>query len=218
MSYDSVIFDKDGVLLDSLSGGYKYADRIRVEELQKRGIDTDEEEARTIVQARHRSELESFMEEKGLSWKDIQEIEKRIASVKNRKIIEGEIELFPGIESLLESIDAPKSVVSNAPWRNTCFTMFYFRIGKYFERVESPSLDDLKGYLRMKKPNPLMVERVIGSMDADNALMVGDSQDDIEVAHNAGIDSCLVHRRSEFEAEPTHEIDSITELLRILDS
>ncbi len=218
MRYDAVIFDKDGVLLDSLSGGYKYANRIRVEELRKRGIETDEEEARTIVRASHRRELERFMDEKGLSWKEVEEIEKRIAAIKNRKIEEGEIRLFPGIENLLESIDASKSVVSNAPWRNTCFTMFYFGIGRYFERVESPSLDDLKTYLRLKKPNPVMVARVIESMEVENPLMVGDSQDDIEVAHNTGIDSCLVHRRNDFEAEPTYEIESIEDLPRILDS
>lgn len=216
MNYDAVIFDKDGVLLDSMGDGFKWADRMRIEMARDRGNEIDMEESRMVARASTIGELEEIIEQTGLDVDTIREMEDEIAKRKIEKMKTGDIQLFRDTEKVLREINAPKSVVSNAPYQATRFTMQKFDIGDYFETIKSPSLDDIHEYVRLKKPSAHMLEDVIEAMDASNPVMVGDSDDDILAAKNAGIDSIFVNTNGGTDLDPTHNVQRLKNILKII--
>lgn len=70
------------------------------------------------------------------------------------------------------------------------------------------------------KPNPQMLNEILTDLDLskNEAVMVGDTSYDIQMAHNAAMDSIAVtygvHTRTELEKySPTHYINNIYELI-----
>lgn len=217
MEYDGIIFDKDGVLLDSMSDNYIWADRLRVREAGKKGFDLDMEDVREIIRAKSFEELKKVQKDTGLSLNDIRDLEITVAEKKIEKMKNGEITLFNSAEKVLTGIDAPKSVASNAPRIATDFTVKHFDIENHFEKILSPTLDDLEEYTRIKKPGASMLETAIDAMNAENPVMVGDSTDDIRAAKRAGIDSIHVRTNGGVEAEPTYTVEELEKVLEVLD-
>ena len=106
--------------------------------------------------------------------------------------------------------------MSNAPWRATEFTVKEFGLEKHFEAIESPSLENLKRFTEIKKPNTYMVEKAISEMEAENPVMIGDSSDDVKVAENTGIDSIFVNTNGGTDLEPTYKVEKLQEILDII--
>ncbi|MGI9281536.1 MAG: HAD family hydrolase [Endozoicomonas sp.] len=70
------------------------------------------------------------------------------------------------------------------------------------------------------KPHPMMLEQLLDEFDvtADQALMVGDSEFDLAMAVNAGMDSVAVTYGAQNESklkqhQPVHMVDSFDELI-----
>lgn len=216
MKYDAVIFDKDGVLIDSMKDDFFWADKLRSELLREEGIDVDPEEIKEIVVAQHPSDLNEFMRKYNLTWDKIQHLEEAVAKKKIERLKRGEIDLYPEVEKVLEKISQPKALVSNAPLRTTEFVVEYYGLEDYFRKILSPSTDNMQKYIRKKKPNPEMVRKAIEALDAENPLMVGDTSDDMEVAENAGIDCCLVNPHKPYmNHDPKYRFDSLKGILEI---
>ncbi|QKF82171.1 HAD family hydrolase [Halarcobacter ebronensis] len=102
-----------------------------------------------------------------------------------------ELELYAGIESLLEDLskDFTLAVATNA---NSFFAkkmLDHLNIGRYFQTI--------LGYDSVKnpKPHPEMINKILDkhSMRKENAQVIGDSHKDILAAKNAGVDSVLVN-------------------------
>lgn len=217
MKYDAVIFDKDGVLLDSMSDNFKWADKIRIEMARNIGKEIDMEDSKKIVMASTVKELEEAVDETGLEPETIRDIEEEIAKRKIEKIKRGDIQLFRDTREVLEQISSPKSVVSNAPLETTRYTVEKFGIENHFETVKAPPLDDIREYVRLKKPSVHMLEDAIDRMNARNPVMVGDSSDDIKAAENAGIDSIFVNTNGGTDLSPTHKVQELKSVLEIVD-
>ena len=219
MDYDAVIFDKDGVLLDSMSNGFKWADEMRIEMARDLGKDIDMEESKILVKASKVEELEEAVEETGLGAETIRDMEEEIAKRKIEKMKNGDIQLFRDTKEVLKELERkqiPKSVVSNAPEQTTRFTVKNFDLEKHFEKVLSPPLDDIHEFVRLKKPSPHMLEDAIDAMDASNPVMVGDSDDDIEAAKNVGIDSIFVNTNGGTDLDPTHKVQRLKRILDLV--
>lgn len=215
MRYDAVIFDKDGVLLDSM-GSFRWADEMRIKMAGEMGKEIDMDESKKIVKAKTVEELQKAANETGLDIDTIRDIEEEIAKRKIEKIDRGEIELFKDTENVLNQLDLPKSVVSNAPLETTKFTIEKFGLEDHFQTVKSPSLSDIHEYVRLKKPSPHMLEDAIEVMDASNPVMVGDSDDDIKAAKKAGIDSIFVNTNGGTDLNPTHKVQRLKNILNII--
>lgn len=214
MSYDGVIFDKDGVLIDSMSDDFEWANRIRESFYESHDIPM--EAANKAMFAQKKRFLE-HLASKGPGISGVQEVEIRVAERKIERIEKGQIKLFPEVKQVLKSIELPKALVSNSSYRATSFTVKHFDIEKHFEEVFSPSLDDLHRYHEIKKPNSHMISKVLHETEMKNPLMVGDTSDDILAARNAGIDCCLVNAYKDYsELHPEHEIDRLKKLPEIL--
>ncbi len=214
MGYDAVIFDKDGVLLDS--GDFRWADKIRVKVAEQHGKNISIEEARDLVEIDSMKQLDRFTKNTGLTSDEIIEMENKIADRKIEMMRNGEIGLCKHTKNVLNSIESTKALASNAPWKATKFTLEHFDIKNYFHSIESPQLSSLENYISRKKPRPTMIKEIIKRVDAENPVMVGYSDDDIVAAENAGIDSIHVDYNGYSETDPTYEAEQLDEVVEIV--
>ena len=217
MEYDAVIFDMDGVILDSGLDNFEWMDEIRRKKASEMGFEYSHDDAIQIVQSTDMSQIEELMDRKGMILKEIEEIEHRVQNAKISLIEHGAIRLFSETEKILQEIDRPLGLATNSPKKTAKFTLRYFGINDYFDSFEALELDGLENYVQNKKPHPYMLEKVIEELDAENPVMVGDTSADIKAAENSGIDSILVQSYAERKnLNPTHRIRNLGELRSVL--
>lgn len=215
--YDGIIFDQDGILLDSGLNQFYWMDEIRAKEARKKGFDFSIEDAKTIVKANSPEPVEKLLKKKGMSWDQIKQLELAVENQKIEKIEHGEISLFPEVKNVLKTLDKKKAVVTNAPLLSTRLNLRYFGISKEFDVVNAPHTDDMRQFFSRKKPKPVLINETMQKMNLKNPLMVGDTGSDLKAAENAGIDSVHINSYGfETDLEPTYEADSIKEVLEIV--
>ncbi|MFB6192647.1 MAG: HAD family hydrolase [Candidatus Nanohaloarchaea archaeon] len=211
--YDGIIFDKDGVLLDSAVNNFHWMDDVRRNAARKHGVELSSEESIKIAKASSSSEIEEILSSKNFSWELLQKIEHTVQDSKIQLMQEKYITPFPEVKTILENLEVEKAVATNAPRRTTDFTFDHFGLEGYFRKISAPELDPIEDYFNTRKPRPYMLETVLGYMDAEKPVMVGDSKADIKAAENAGIDSILVESYGERpELDPTHRVTRLAEL------
>lgn len=216
--YDGIIFDQDGILIDSGIDKFYWMDEIRAEEAKKKGFDFSVEDAKTLVKANSSKPVEKLLKEKGMSWKHVKQLELAVENEKIEKIEHGEIGLFPNVKEVLQKTGKRKAVVTNAPLLSTRLNLRYFGISKEFDVVNAPHTDDMKNFFSRKKPKPIMIRETIERMNLENPLMVGDTGSDLKAAENASIDSLHINSYGfETDVEPTYTADSIKEVLDVVE-
>lgn len=215
--YDGVIFDKDGVLLDSGLNNFHWKDKARVKAAQEKDIELTIDQSIQVVEASTIEQIEEFLQETGMTWKDLKEIEKSVEETKIELIKQGVIWLFPEARNTLESIDKDKTLATNAPEKVTNYTLSSFEIKNHFSSIKSTGIDNIKEYFRRKKPNPIMLEEIIRENNFENPLMIGDTKADINAAVNAGIDSVHVLNYSDSASgKADYEVDNISQIKNVI--
>lgn len=215
--YDAVIFDKDGVLLDSGLNNFKWMDDVRIEKAEKLGYSINKADSLQIVRAEDYSEIENFLSKHGMAVDELLEIEHQVQNAKINLIRQGVIRLFPEASKILGNLELPAALATNAPYKTTEFTLNYFALNNEFQTVKSFKLDKLQHYVEHKKPHPDMIKAAKSELNAANPLMVGDSRADIVAAQKAGVDSALVQSYSENPGlDPTHRVRNLAELKTLL--
>ena len=183
--YKLVIFDTDGTLLDTLddladSMNYVlakrgYPQRSRAEVRSFLGGGAEWLVRQSLPQGYSEEELKDFLEEYRPYLKDH-------SAIKTRP--------YDGMVDVLRSLKAEgvkTAVVSSKPDESLQNIM-----PLYFGDMIDVCIGDRAG-LR-KKPAPDLLLAVMDELGAgaDETLMVGDSEYDIDAAHNAKVDSCAV--------------------------
>lgn len=214
MRYETVIFDLDGTLLDTLDDLVTSVNEYLAESghpLRTR------EEIRAFLGYGARELVRDALPEP-LSGEALDTAVDEYKQVYRRNMTDS-TKPYDGILEMLKALkDASvrTAVVSNKPDNSVvdlCRTMF--------GDLVSIAAGDQPGFAR--KPHPQLVEHVMHELSADPAttLYVGDSEVDVETAKNAGIDGAAVtwgfRDRDVLEAEkPVYIVSSPVELEKIV--
>ncbi len=212
--YDSVIFDMDGVLLDSGLDNFHWMDRKRIREFDRKGYDISSQESIKLIKASGDSALK-IIEEMEISFEELIEVEKNIQEEKIRMIKNGYIRLFPGADRILTEVENA-ALATNSPEMSADFAIDFFGIRSYFDSVKTLKLKR-KSFFHRKKPEPRMLEEIIAEEGFENPVMIGDSSSDVKAAQNAGIDSILVESyRDGDKLNPTHRVRTVDEAIHFV--
>src|SRR5262245_8211902 len=131
------------------------------------------------------------------------------------------IELYPGTLDTLDQLSASGVVLAIASSKISSAVeaaLRHFDIGGFFACIVGGE------QVANGKPAPDMVDRILKITDRSRAeaLVVGDTTFDVEMAHNAGVDSCAVtygnQTRDQLSlAHPTYWAESIREVAAIVE-
>jgi len=217
VTYDTVVFDNDGVLVgrtrfDVLTD----ATRETFESFGVSDPDSDHVEDMTVgatpdrvadVCAEYDLEPDTFWRERD-----------RISSeAQQQEALEGRKTPYDDLH-VLDDLDVAKGVVSSNQQATVDFLLEHFGVGEHFGAAygREPTIQSLT----RRKPNSHYIDRALADLDAENPLFVGDNESDVRAAQNAGIDSAFIrrpHRRNwDLNVWPTWDIDSLDDLRGIL--
>ena len=183
MKYDSVIFDLDGTLLDTLcdlKNSVNFA--LRSHGMAERSLS----EVRRFVGNGIRNLCKRAAEE-GTSEEKVDEIldtfraHYKDHSNDNTKPYDGIIEMLTS----LKARNIPTAIVSNK-----VDSAVQALAGEYFNGLIDVAVGELSGVAR--KPEPDTVYIAMQRMGCTRPVYVGDSEVDVETAKNAGIDGVFV--------------------------
>ena len=213
MTYDTVVFDNDGVLV-----GRTRFDVLREateETFAQFGVsdpNPDHVEDMTIgatpgavatVSDVYDFEPERFWRTRDRTLSVAQQEEARAG----RKTPYGDL-------GSLADLDVPMGIVSSNQQQTVDFLLDHFELSGLFDTAygREATIESLT----LRKPNPHYLDRALADLDAESALYVGDNESDIKAAENAGIDSAFIRRphRSDWNLNvwPTWDIDSLHDL------
>lgn len=217
MKYGSVIFDMDGVILNSLVENEAWKFNAVKQALNETSINPER---------LSRKEMEFFLGDYGREkcieacekydldpgnvWKLIAETTSlaRIQQVKN-----GDFRLYSDARVFLDALheeDRKLGMISNAPESAVETTMKFFELKNYFDFYRGvENFEDLK----LRKPHPEHIEIAKAELKQRPSLYIGDKESDVEAAKNAGIDAALVNRnRIKPDTRPDYNVDDLEEL------
>jgi HAD superfamily hydrolase (TIGR01549 family) len=213
MSYDTVVFDNDGVLVGRTQFDVLQAATAKTfEQFDVTDVDPDHVEQMTIgatptavtrVCRQYDLDPDSFWYTRDRVVSEAQQAEAR----------DGRKTPYDDLETLAD-LDTTLGIVSSNQQETVDFLLDHFELRDLFDTAygRSATLESLS----LRKPNPHYLERALADLDAESALFVGDNESDIEAAENAGIDSAFIRRphRTDWDLNvwPTWEIEGLDDL------
>ncbi len=200
MKYELIVFDWDGTLKDSQS---HIVDGlcIAADEL---GFELRREDAKDIIGLSLAAAIEKLVP--GISDADMQ----RFIRIYREHFYQtlSQTRLFDGVEKMLQELAAQGYMLAVATGMSRAglnSSMQELNVAKYFD-------DTICADESISKPDPHMLNELIDRLGVDKAkvLMIGDTEFDLEMAKNAGVDSvavsCGVHERERLEVYPVKAI------------
>ncbi|WP_435068979.1 HAD family hydrolase [Haloplanus sp. C73] len=218
MTYEAVLFDNDGVLVEPV--GRAVLERATWEAFDALGVPdpaSDDVERLSIgvtpdvlaeVCGAYGIDPERFWRARDYHSSHAQRAELRA----------GRAALYDDFDAIRD-IDAPRGIVSSNQQDTVEFMHDFFATRDLFQTAygRTPTIQSLE----RKKPEPYYLRRALTDLDVDSALFVGDSESDLLAARNAGLDAAFVrrpHRESyTLSVTPTYELDGLTDLLSLDD-
>ncbi|MFQ3308081.1 MAG: phosphoglycolate phosphatase [Candidatus Nanohaloarchaea archaeon] len=219
MSFNAVVFDMDGVLLDSMSSDEWKWDAVR-KVVRSKGVEADKIDKKTlgaILGDKGYKECIKACNNLGLSPKKIwTEVAQETTLRRREKIQEEEIELFPNAQEIIENLhsqDIKMGVISNAPEGAVEATIEEFGLKKYMHfYMGVRSFEDLQA----RKPNPNHLEIAKIEIKRNPILYVGDAESDVIAANRANLKSAWLNREHvDGDIRPDFTIESLEELKKI---
>ncbi|MFA9503447.1 HAD family hydrolase [Natrinema sp. H-ect1] len=217
MQYDTVLFDFDGVVVETPSS-QRLADALeRVYERLGRSGPAAETVRELMagdfdaVATRCRDlgiEADAFCERAA----------RELVRTQCESVEQGLRSAYDDVAAV-RSLEVPLGIVSdNHPTVvSTLLDRFGFR--SPFETVRGCPLTPAG--LARRKPDPTNIEAALADLEAESALYVGDRAVDVRAADNAGIDSALLSRSgtdsTDVAVDPTYRLSSLAAVPSIVD-
>ncbi|SNR32145.1 HAD family hydrolase [Halorubrum vacuolatum] len=213
MTYDTVVFDNDGVLVGRTRFGVlREATRETFKKFGVTDPDPDDVKRMTIgaTPGSVGTVCQRYDFDPGTFWRTRDSTVSKAQQVEAR---EGRKTPYDDLDEL-ENLEVEMGIVSSNQQETIDFIVDHFDGFDLFGAAygREPTIHSLQ----LRKPNPHYIEQALADLDAENALFVGDNESDVQAAHNAGIDSAFIRRphRDEWELNvwPTWEIDCLADL------
>ncbi len=176
-SYDLVVFDWDGTLLDSTGAIVK---AIQAASRDIGATPPSDEKARYVIGMGLREALQYAVP-------DLEEARyDDLVNAYRRHYLSGdhELTLFEGVEPLLQELQAEHRWLAVATGKSRVGldrALGHSGLGRYFDTTRTA--DQTRG-----KPHPQMLEEIISQfgVEPERTLMIGDTTHDLQMALNAG--------------------------------
>lgn len=207
MNYEAVIFDCDGVLVDSES----ISNRYLVELAQEEGIDIDLHYSLHNFQGHALAHVFQEMEKlKGSALKASFEEDFRQRTF---KAFAEEIQAVDGAKDLIKSLNCPTAVASNGPRNKMDITLKAAGLHSYFEGRIFSAYD-----INSWKPNPKLFLHAAQKINANpaNTIIVEDSPAGVEAALKGGFKVYALareHTRNQLEQSGATLIEHLSEII-----
>lgn len=216
-TYDSVLFDNDGVLVEPPARDSQI-DAVCAA-FEDVGIDEfDRRDAEALVRNVTVERLEKLAARYSLDaetlWSARERHDERVQLTQFKA---GERGPYTDVTAL-SRLSQPRGVVSNNHHTTVAFVLDFFELRPLFETYYGRPMTIES--LERKKPNTYFLERAVDDLDATATLYVGDAESDVKAAHRLGVDSAFVRRAHNrdisLSVEPTYEVDSLHDLVDVV--
>lgn len=221
MTYDAVILDSDGVLVEPPT-----AETVRTAASDFfDGIDLDiGPESGGLVRDFLDGNHEGFVERCRASGSDVAEVCHRVGTtayeVQRRELERGLRSVYDDVRALA-TIDESLGLVSDNQPQFVAYLLRQFDLDEYFETVRCRSVTP--SGIRRTKPDSRNLRAALSDLGAYRAVYVGDRPSDVEAAHSLDIDSVRVAREDEandpddWPVTPDYRIDGLDELPAVVE-
>lgn len=209
-TYDAILFDNDGVLVDPPGHGDQLA-AIR-DAFDELGIESPDENHLSALTGGVTPELLAELErtygvDREALWDARERHDERSQLEAFRA---GRRDSYDDVTAL-SGIPQPCGLVSNNHHTTVEFVLDRFGFADAFETYYGRPMTIES--LSLKKPNTHYLDRALADLGGGSALYVGDSESDVVAAERAGMDSVFVRREHsrdvELPTEPTHEVETL---------
>ena len=207
-SYDLVVFDWDGTLLDSTGAIVK---AIQAASRDIGVAPPSDERARYVIGMGLREALQYAVPDLNESRYD------ELVNAYRKHYLSGdhELTLFEGVETLLQTLQAEHRWLAVATGKSRVGlnrALGHSGLGVYFDTTRTA--DETRS-----KPHPQMLQEIIGqfAVESERTLMIGDTTHDLQMAQSAGAHGLAITHGAHpldilLECRPVGVVDSISGL------
>ncbi|MEM4781195.1 MAG: HAD hydrolase-like protein [Halalkalicoccus sp.] len=226
MSYDAIVFDMDGVLIEGWGTDPAVYAAAAERALSELGADASTDRIETLGAPAYSPAMAGCCRALGIDPEAFWTRRERVASrLSNERIDRGLRPAYEDVSTLSELADrCAIGVASNNRQATVAFVVDLLDLPVSAYRGRDPTT---AGY-RRRKPDSYYIECVLSALTAEagadaadvEALYVGDRETDVEAAEDAGIDSAYLRRSHNRERtlslDPTYELSGLDELLDVV--
>jgi len=221
MEFESVVFDMDGVILNSLVNSEEWKYNAVNEALENEGVDPDtlpKDTKDSLLGDKGYSQCVKTSKDVGVNprkvWNSVAE---KTTLAREKQLENGSFELYDEAKDTIEALhqaDVKLGIISNAPEMAVELTIEHFDLKRYFKFYAGVrNFEDLQA----RKPHPNHLELAKAELKRNPFVYVGDHKSDLVAAQRADMSSIWVKRSdTSMDVEPDYTVEQVSKLRKII--